>query len=93
MRHRHTSGSPFFLFATGIENGAPTIQQGAVRVDEMDRCHHYTRWREDFELVRELGIRFLRYGVPLHRAFPAADRLDCSISTDESGRPAPPTSS
>jgi len=68
------------MFATGIENSAPTIEQGAHRVDEMDRCGHYARWREDFELVRELGIRFLRYGVPLHRAYPGPNRFDWIFS-------------
>ncbi len=68
------------MFATGIENSAPTIEQGAHRVDEMDRCGHYARWREDFELVRELGIRFLRYGVPLHRAYPGPNRFDWTFS-------------
>jgi len=80
MAHRHTSGSPFFMFATGIENSAPTIRQGTHRVDEMERCHHYARWQEDFELVRDLGIRFLRYGVPLHRAYPGPDRFDWTFA-------------
>ena len=40
-----------FLFATGIENSYPVINgpDGAARrVDEMEKCGHYTRWREDF---------------------------------------------
>ena len=59
--------APAFLFATGIENSNPRIQQGRVRVDEMERCGHYDRWAEDFALVQELGLTFLRYGPPLHR--------------------------
>lgn len=58
-----------FLFATGIENSAPTIRDGKVRVDEMEKCDHYRRWREDFELVQELDLHFLRYGPPLHHTF------------------------
>ena len=38
------------------------------------------RWREDFELVRELGIRFLRYGVPGHRTYLAPDRFDWTFA-------------
>ncbi|MGN6369794.1 MAG: family 1 glycosylhydrolase [Phycisphaerae bacterium] len=57
------------MFATGIENSYPTIDHGRVRVDEMEKCGHYARWREDFEWVEELGIRFLRYGPPLHRVW------------------------
>jgi beta-glucosidase len=32
----------YFMFATGIENSYPTIQNGQVRVDEMEKCGHYT---------------------------------------------------
>ena len=58
-----------FMFATGIENSYPTISlpDGSTkRVDEMEKCCHYKRWREDFELVRELGIEYLRYGPPYY---------------------------
>ena len=68
--------SPPFLFATGIENSIPTIKNGTVRVDEMEKCGHYARWQEDFALVVELGIKFLRYGPPLHRTFPAPNTYD-----------------
>ena len=44
-----------FMFATGIENSHPTIDQGRTRVDEMESCRHYARWQEDFALVQELG--------------------------------------
>ena len=33
--------TPAFIFATGIENSDPTIQNGGVRVDEMEACGHY----------------------------------------------------
>jgi beta-glucosidase/6-phospho-beta-glucosidase/beta-galactosidase len=55
-----------FLFATGIENSNPTIQNGTVRQDELEKCGHYTFWQKDFELVQELGIEYLRYGPPIH---------------------------
>lgn len=58
---------PHFIFATGIENSYPKV--GGRRVDEMEACGHYRRWREDFALVRELGLSFLRYGPPLHRTW------------------------
>jgi beta-glucosidase len=64
------------MFATGIENSAPTIQNGRVRVDEMAKCRHYECWREDLHLVSELGIRFLRYGPPIHTSFVAPGRYD-----------------
>src|SRR3954469_22408039 len=58
-----------FIFATGIENSYPTINEGKKRIDEMEKCGHYKHWRRDFECVEELGIRFLRYGPPLHRTW------------------------
>ncbi len=54
------------MFATGIENSYPTINGGRTRVDQMAKCRHYDLWRTDFALVEELGIRFLRYGPPIH---------------------------
>ncbi|HEY5722881.1 MAG TPA: family 1 glycosylhydrolase [Allosphingosinicella sp.] len=64
------------MFATGIENSIPTINGGRTRVDQMESCHHYRRWRDDFELVEEMGIHFLRYGPPIHRTFLGPDRYD-----------------
>jgi beta-glucosidase len=68
--------TPLFLFATGIENSAPTIENGRIRRDQMEECGHYEHWRRDFELVEDLGIRFLRYGPPLHRTFVGPGRYD-----------------
>ena len=64
------------MFATGIENSIPRIKRGTVRVDEMARCGHYDRWRDDFALVQELGLSFLRYGPPLHTTLVGAGRHD-----------------
>jgi beta-glucosidase len=72
--------TPFFMFATGIENSYPTINEGRTRVDEMAKCRHYERWREDFDLVAELGIRFLRYGPPIHLTFLSPDKYDWDFS-------------
>src|SRR4051812_42763835 len=66
---------PHFMFATGIENSYPTIA-GGVRVDEMDKCGHYARWREDLDLVRETGLSCLRWGPPLYKTFVAPGRYD-----------------
>ena len=63
-----------FVFATGIENSIPTIDGGRVRMDEMEKCGHYRHWRRDFDLVQEIGIRFLRYGPPLHTTLLGAGR-------------------
>jgi len=73
---------PAFLFATGIENSNPRIQNGTLRVDEMERCHHYERWREDFALVQELGISFLRYGPPIHRTWLGVGQYDWAFADE-----------
>jgi beta-glucosidase/6-phospho-beta-glucosidase/beta-galactosidase len=67
-----------FLFATGIENSYPTIpwKGRTLRVDEMAKSKHYDRWEEDFELVRELGIEYLRYGPPYYKTHLAPGRYD-----------------
>ena len=54
-----------FRFSTGIECSYPMVR--GERRDLLAECGHYDRWREDLGLVRELGLRTLRYGLPLHR--------------------------
>ena len=74
-----------FLFATGIENSCPTIalpDGRTKRVDEMEKCGHYARWREDFALVKEMGIRCLRYGPPLHTTHVGPGRYDWSFADE-----------
>ncbi len=71
-----------FLFATGIENSNPTIENGRVRVDELEKCGHYRHWRRDFELVTEMGIRFLRYGPPIHTTWLGVGRYDWSFADE-----------
>ena len=64
------------MFATGIENSIPTINHGKTRVDQMESCDHYARWREDFDCIQEIGINYLRYGPPLHTSFRAPGLYD-----------------
>lgn len=74
-----------FMFATGIENSCPTIllPDGTTkRVDEMEKCGHYARWREDFGLVSALGIKFLRYGPPLTTSHLGPGRYDWSFADE-----------
>jgi len=77
-----------FMFATGIENSYPTIRlpDGRMhRVDEMAKCGHYARWRDDFRLVKELDIEFLRYGPPLFSAHVGPGRYDWGFSDETFG--------
>src|SRR3954466_198601 len=72
--------TPAFMFATGIENSVPTINQGRTRVDELEKCGFYKHWKTDFDLVRDLGIQYLRYGPPIHKTFLGPDRFDWDFS-------------
>lgn len=79
------STPPAFIFATGIENSIPRIKGGSVRVDQMARCGHYERWREDFALVQEMGLSFLRYGPPLHTTLIGPGRHDWDFADQTFG--------
>ena len=54
-----------FMFAVGIECSCPVIPDG--RVDQLRDTGHYEMWRTDLKLVRELGLRYLRYGPPIYK--------------------------
>ncbi|MCW3090891.1 MAG: glycoside hydrolase family 1 [Ferruginibacter sp.] len=69
-----------FIFATGIENSIPTIQNGRRRIDELEKCKHYEYWQKDFDLVEEMDIHFLRYGIPLHKSFLHPGKYDWSFA-------------
>ncbi|MFC4454815.1 family 1 glycosylhydrolase [Deinococcus sonorensis] len=65
-----------FMFATGIECSYPTIQNGRVRRDQLAECGHYEHWQQDLHLVKDLGLKYLRYGLPYHRMHLGPGRYD-----------------
>ena len=71
-----------FLFATGIENSAPTLNSGRIRRDQLAECGFYSRWREDFALVKEIGCDLLRYGPQLHTSFRAPGRYEWDFADE-----------
>ena len=71
-----------FGFATGIECSYPTIDHGRTRRDLLEETGHYERWKEDFALVKDLGVRMLRYGLPLHRVWEGAGKYDWSFADE-----------
>lgn len=76
------------MFATGIENSYPMVRlaDGTItRVDEMAKAGHYQRWRDDFQLVKQLGLRYLRYGTPYYRAHRGADQYDWDFADETFG--------
>ncbi|HSN61010.1 MAG TPA: family 1 glycosylhydrolase [Ferruginibacter sp.] len=71
------------MFATGIENSYPNIllPDGTTkRVDEMEKTGHYIHWEKDFDLVKEMGIEFLRYGPPYYKTHLAPGKYDWSFT-------------
>jgi beta-glucosidase len=66
-----------FMFAVGIECSCPTIE-GNQRVDQLRDTGHYEMWETDLRLVRELGLRYLRYGPPIYRIWKNKDEYDWS---------------
>jgi beta-glucosidase/6-phospho-beta-glucosidase/beta-galactosidase len=68
-----------FMFATGIENSYPTIllpDGKTKRVDEMEKTGHYDLWETDFQLVKDIGIEFLRYGPPFYKTHLGPGKYD-----------------
>ena len=67
-----------FIWATGIEDTfvvQPHPRTGRI-LDEYELTQHYRFWREDLERAAQLGVRFMRYGIPWHRVEPAPGRFD-----------------
>lgn len=63
-----------FVLATGIECSAPLVD--GRRVDELVKTAHVDRFADDFRLASELGVHYLRYGIPFHRVDPGAGTFD-----------------
>ncbi len=71
-----TGAASNFMFATGIECSNPTINNGRIRRDELEECGHYTHWRKDLQLVKEMGLKVLRYGLPYHKTHLGPGKYD-----------------
>ena len=81
--HGLPTGSPGnFMFATGIECSNPTIDHGRTRRDQLLECGHYAHWKQDLRLVRDLGLKVLRYGLPYHKVNPSRGRYDWSFADE-----------
>jgi beta-glucosidase/6-phospho-beta-glucosidase/beta-galactosidase len=82
---RSGGGMTEFMFATGIENSYPTIagKNGEnTRIDEMEKCGFYTHWQQDFSLVKQLGIRYLRFGPPYYKSHTGPGTYDWSFADE-----------
>ena len=66
-----------FLWATGIEDTfVPQSRPGHRALDEYQLMGHYDHWRGDLALLRETGVRAVRWGVPWYRVEPLAGEYD-----------------
>jgi beta-glucosidase len=75
-------GPDDFFWATGIEDTfitAPWPKTGRT-LDEYELTQHYAKWREDIDLIHELGLRHARYGIPWHQINPTANTWDWSFA-------------
>ena len=68
-----------FMFATGIECSYPTIERGRWRRDQLYETDHYRNWKRDLELMRGLGLKYLRYGFPIHLVYYDRNKFDWSF--------------
>src|SRR5438552_1760533 len=74
-----------FAFATGIECSNPVIvdaKGNRLRRDLLEECGHLQHWRDDLQLVKELGTPCLRYALPNHRVHLGPDRFDWSFADE-----------
>ena len=68
-----------FVLATGIENSYPMTMVNGV---PSRRDGHYDRWEQDFNLVHDLGINYLRYGPPYYLVQDESRKCNFSLSPD-----------
>lgn len=71
-----------FMFATGIECSYPTIGGSTIRRDLLRECGHYRYWKEDLQLVKELGLKVLRYGLPYYSIHQAPGKFDWTFADE-----------
>jgi beta-glucosidase len=66
-----------FLWATGIEDTfVPQTRPGHRALDEYQLMGHYDHWRADLDLVQEIGVGAIRWGVPWYRVEPLQEEFD-----------------
>lgn len=69
-----------FRWGTGIEDTFIAQESpGRRRLDEYELQQHYRFWREDLDLVSEIGFDSIRWGIPWYRVEPAPGEFDFSF--------------
>ncbi|PTM57839.1 family 1 glycosylhydrolase [Desmospora activa] len=65
-----------FQWGVGIEDTfVPQSEPGRRRLDEYELTQHDGQWRNDLALCQELGVDFIRYGIPWYKVHPQPDRF------------------
>ena len=66
-----------FLWATGIEDTfVPQTRPGHRALDEYQLMGHYDHWQAALDLVQEIGVGAIRWGVPWYRVEPLQGEFD-----------------
>ncbi|GEM46037.1 family 1 glycosylhydrolase [Deinococcus cellulosilyticus] len=63
-----------FWWGVGIEN----TSMPDMGVNELLMTDHQKHWREDLRKAKDLGVQFIRYGLPWDMQHPEKDRFDWS---------------
>ena len=75
-----TGNAGNFMFATGIECSYPMIANNTIRRDLLAETDHYNRYQEDLGLVKEMGLKVLRYNLPYYLVHKAPGEYDWSFA-------------
>jgi hypothetical protein len=78
-----TFAHPRGIFGTGIENSDPVVPtpSGAVRRDQLKEAFDfYANWRERLARVKNLGVKWVRFGQGYSRVHTAPGRFDFSFT-------------
>ena len=66
-----------FYWCVGVEDTfVPQSRPGYRPLDEYELTQHYAHWREDFDLLAQLGVSHIRWGVPWYKVNPAPGVFD-----------------
>src|SRR3712207_1619366 len=81
-----------FAWALGIEDTfVPQVHARSGRIlDEYVLTQHDRFWREDLRMIRAIGVRHLRYGIPWYQVNPEPGRFDWSWTRSEEHTSEPP---
>jgi len=64
-----------FHWAVGIENTfIPHERPGLRALEEYELTQHYHFWREDIDRAADLGVGYIRWGIPWYRVNPERGR-------------------